>query len=109
MPTWVTATLLGLGGLAMKPAIKFCGLRRQPDKVDLFKRPNTLAALLFVMCLAAFPGIGNSQGTLTSGEVAYSTISQPGGSNYWTFIANAGDSIIVRVGSLVLKGTNSLD
>src|SRR5579862_4187633 len=109
MPHTGTPPRLGPNGLEMKPAIKFCELRRQQYKVDFSNCPKTLVALLFVICLTAFPGIGNSQGTLTSGEVAYSTISQPGGSNYWTFTANAGDSIIVRVGALVLRGTNSLD
>jgi hypothetical protein len=50
-----------------------------------------------------------AQGTLSPGVQASGSIGLPGGSQSWTFNANAGDTVIVRVGATVLTGTNSLD
>jgi hypothetical protein len=50
-----------------------------------------------------------AQGTLTPGVQTSGGLGLPGDSQSWTFSANAGDTVIVRVGATVLTGTNSLD
>jgi len=79
------------------------------DRVGLPACLSILAALFLIGMLSLLPAISLAQSSLTSGLAAYGSIGAPGGSNYWTFTATAGDTLIVRIGSLLLTGTNSLD
>ena len=73
------------------------------------RRGMALGLWLALIAFFAFPDFSHAQGTLTPGVQTTGSIGLPGGSQSWTFAANAGDSLVVRVGSLVLTGTNSLD
>lgn len=72
-------------------------------------RQNCLALLaLPVLAFAFTPANARAQGTLTNGWTHTGTISPAGTSDSWTFSANAGDSLIVRVGEIAtLSGTFS--
>jgi len=47
----------------------------------------------------------HSQGVLVNGARATGSIAAPGASDQWTFSANAGDAIVVRMGGAVAGGT----
>src|SRR5690242_6745685 len=70
------------------------------SQFDFFSRRSLTqfcAAGAILISLAA-----HSQGTLNNGVTASGTLST-GQSNAWTFPANAGDSIVLRMGSDVLN------
>src|ERR1043166_97461 len=62
-----------------------------------------LAIMLFLLLRAAHDAQG--QGTLTNGWTHTGTIAPIGHSDSWTFSANAGDSIVIRVGEISQTNT----
>ena len=64
-------------------------------------RPLAFSALVFILFLlaSAFPIHVCAQGALQNGARAVGEISTAGASDAWTFSANAGDGIMIRVGS----------
>jgi hypothetical protein len=73
------------------------------------RRARWFALLLHIVAFALIPNPNRADGTLTCGQISFGGMGGRGDSNTWTFTANAGDTIIVQEGSLVLTGTNSLD
>src|SRR5438876_5324764 len=65
------------------------------------------AWLLGVLSLILFTQTAKGQGTLTNGFTDTGTISPAGDSDTWTFSANTGDSLIVRVGEITQTGAFS--
>jgi len=71
-------------------------------------RRHFALAVLPALALAFSAANGRAQGTLTNGWTHTGTISPAGASDSWTFSANAGDSLIIRVGEIAtLSGTFS--
>lgn len=64
---------------------------------------------VFLTVALVLPTLARAQGTLVCNEPVNGTLPVADASNVWTFAANAGDSIIVRVGSLALSGSSSLN
>jgi trimeric autotransporter adhesin len=62
-----------------------------------------VSLLLFLMTLCA--NTVTAQGALTNGWTHTGTISPVGDSDSWTFSANAGDSIVIRVGEITQTGS----
>lgn len=73
------------------------------------RRKIALGCCLAFSTIFAAANMVLAQGTLTPGVQVTSSIGLPGGSETWNFTANAGDTVVISVGSLVLTGTNSLD
>src|SRR5439155_6540172 len=82
---------------------------RRAAKGGPHSQAKTLAFLFCLAGLVALPDTARADGTLTCNNIIYSDIGSTGDSNIWTFTANAGDGVIVRLGAQVLTGTNSLD
>jgi trimeric autotransporter adhesin len=61
--------------------------------------------LLFISLLALGPSAALAQGALTNGWAHTGTISPIGDSDTWTFAANTGDRIILRVGEITQTGS----
>src|SRR5215467_11539334 len=55
---------------------------------------------LITLLVALWADAARAQGALTNGWTHTGTISPVGDSDSWTFSANAGDSIILRVGEI---------
>ncbi|HXJ59590.1 MAG TPA: hypothetical protein VNU68_23340, partial [Verrucomicrobiae bacterium] len=67
-----------------------------------FARFSMRALAFLLVCFGAL-GAANllAQGTLTSGEMAHGDISAANEIDTWTFTANAGESLIVRMGEMI--------
>ena len=61
--------------------------------------------LLCIFLLALGSNAANAQGALTNGWTHTGTISPIGDSDSWTFSANAGDQIVLRVGEITQTGS----
>ena len=63
--------------------------------------------LLFAACLGLFflTSSASAQGTLTNGWTHTGTISPAGDADAWTFTANAGDRLVIRVGEITQTGS----
>src|SRR6266478_2359029 len=65
---------------------------------------NSLAAILILCSLAAViiltPSDAGAQGALTNGWTHQGNIAIPGQADTWTFNANKGDAIVLRVGEV---------
>jgi hypothetical protein len=65
-----------------------------------------LAVVLAAQLLTTFyPSVASAQGPITSGETLTGTISPVGHSDTWTFSANTGDAIVIRVGEITQSGS----
>src|SRR5882672_1568520 len=62
--------------------------------------------MLATQVLTTFhPPVAGAQGPIASGETLTGTISPVGDSDTWTFSANTGDAIVIRVGEITQSGS----
>ncbi|HUI06991.1 MAG TPA: HYR domain-containing protein [Verrucomicrobiae bacterium] len=69
---------------------------------------STLRALAVIVAQAPailYPSVAPAQGPIASGQTQTGTISSAGGSDTWILSANAGDSIVLRIGKITQTGT----
>jgi hypothetical protein len=60
-----------------------------------------VVAIMAAQTLAVFCStVASAQGPIANGETLIGTIAPAGDSDSWTFSANAGDAIVVRVGEV---------
>ena len=61
--------------------------------------------LLFLFLLPLWPNAARAQGTLTNGWTHTGTIAPAGEADTWTFSANTGDRLVIRVGEITTTNT----
>ena len=70
------------------------------------RRTRSMAASMMSLLLAMlFSSVAGAQGAITSGETSTGTISPAGDSDTWTFAANTGDALVIRVGEITQTGS----
>src|SRR5258707_3429610 len=66
---------------------------------------KSIVVILAAQVLTTFhPPVAGAQGPIASGETLTGTISPVGDSDSWTFSANTGDAIVIRVGEITKSG-----
>jgi len=70
-------------------------------KLNRVRRGAAWVALTLAMLVSSTAG---AQGAINSGETLTGTISPVGDSDTWTFSANTGDAIVIRVGEITQTG-----
>ena len=70
-------------------------------KLNRVRRGAAWVALTLAMLVSSTAG---AQGAISSGETLTGTISPVGDSDTWTFSANTGDAIVIRVGEITQTG-----
>src|SRR4051812_32955903 len=76
------------------------------EAIEMTNRIRMFAVVVAVQVLAIlYPVAVIAQGAITSGETLTGTISPVGDSDSWTFSANIGDAIVIRVGEITQTGS----
>jgi trimeric autotransporter adhesin len=75
--------------------------------IDMKTNPIKLILVVAAVQVLAmlYPAVASAQGFIASGQTLTGTISPVGDSDTWTFSANVGDAIVIRVGEITQTGS----